>query len=359
MRIVHVVDSMEVGGAEVLVADLCRLQQEQGHDVSISCLFRRGLLGEALERDGFAVRVHGPGGLLRTLPRLWRFFRHARPDVVQCHNATPAIYAAAAARLTGAHCVLDTRHGLVAPPYRKSLEWKFAVAARFCHAIVGVCQATQRNLEGAPGAVRGKITTVYNGAREPLPAEPGQAAVPPVSGFTLVHVARLAAAKDQATLVRAIALARKDVPKLQAWIVGGGPLLESLTKLAQALDLGGCLHFLGEQKRVRPFLEQAQLFVLSSISEALPVSLLEAMALGLPAVVSDVGAMPEVVRAAGCGLVVPSSDPQSLADAIVQLATHPAALHGYGKAARQAYLARFTLLHMADRYMEIYRNGLR
>lgn len=359
MRIVHVVDCMDVGGAEVLVADLCRLQRQQGHDVSISCLFRRGPLGEALEREGCAVPVHGPGGLPRTMPRLWRYFRQARPDVVHCHNATPAIYAAVVARLTGAGCVLDTRHGLVAPPYRKSLEWKFAFAARFCHAIVAVCQATQHNLENAPGAARGKLTTVYNGAREPLRAEPGQAEAPAVSGFTLVHVARLAAAKDQATLVQAVALARKCVPNLQAWIIGGGPLLEPLTTLAQTLDLGGCLHFLGEQQRVRPFLEQAQLFVLSSISEALPVSLLEAMALGLPVVVTDVGAMPEVVEAARCGRVAPHSNPEALAEAVIKLALDPAALRECGEAARRAYLERFTLQHMADSYMDIYRKCMR
>lgn len=359
MKIVHVVDSMSVGGAEVLVADLCRVQREQGHDVSVSCLFTRGLLGEALEQEGFTVRVHGPGGLLHTMPLLWRFFREARPDVVHCHNATPAIYAAAAARLTGAHCVLDTRHGLVPPPYRKVLEWKFAFAARFCHAIVAVCRATQRNLEGAPGAIPAKLTTVYNGAREPLPADPDQTPPPAVSGFTLVHVARLTAAKDQATLVRAIALARKSVPGLQAWIVGGGQLLEPLTQLAESLDLSGCLHFLGEQKRVRPFLERAQVFVLSSISEGLPISLLEAMALGCPVVVTRVGAMPEVVEEARCGLVAPHSNPAALAEAIVTLARDPALLRTCGEASRRTYQESFTLQQMADRYMEIYQSPFR
>ena len=59
MRIAHVIDSMDVGGAEVIVASLCRIHREQGHEVEVHCLFRKGALGDELESEGFAVLVHG------------------------------------------------------------------------------------------------------------------------------------------------------------------------------------------------------------------------------------------------------------------------------------------------------------
>jgi glycosyltransferase involved in cell wall biosynthesis len=355
MNIAHVVDTMDVGGAEVLIAELSRFQRRQGHGISVHCLFARGALGEALEREEIPVAVHGPGSLASLAPRLWRAFRRIRPDVVHCHNATPAIYAALPARLAGARRVLVTRHGLVPPPYWLALERKMAVAARFCDAVVGVCDATTENLKRAPGARRDRILTVYNGAPEP-PAAPAPAGLR--GDFPLVHIARLAPAKDQATLLQAVALSLPHAAGLRLWLVGDGPMRPVLEQQARALGIAAHSDFYGEQKHVRPFLDNARLFVLSSTSEGLPVSLIEALAAGLPSVVTRVGAMPEVVETAGCGVAVAPSDPQALANAIVALVNAPGRCREMGAAARRHYLERFTLDHMAAAYQEIY-SGLR
>ena len=118
MVIAHVIDSMEVGGAEAVVAALCRLQAAAGHTVSVHCLHQKGAVAEQLEHEGTAVLVHGPAASGVILWRLYRAFRETRPGVVHCHNKSATVHAAAVARLAGARVLVSTRHGMAALPYR-------------------------------------------------------------------------------------------------------------------------------------------------------------------------------------------------------------------------------------------------
>src|SRR6476646_8308144 len=93
MRIAHVGDSMEMGGAEKLTDTLCRLQRDRGHIASVHCLYRLGQLGEELRAEGFEVILHHPCSFLQRMRGLYKSFRRSRPDVVHCHNATAAIIA--------------------------------------------------------------------------------------------------------------------------------------------------------------------------------------------------------------------------------------------------------------------------
>src|SRR5262245_54209981 len=125
MRIAHVIDSLEIGGAEAVVAALSRSQLGAGHAVEVHCLARRGHLADELEALGVRIRVHrSPRGRVLAW-RLFQAFRQSRPDVVHCHNKTATVHAAAIARLAGAGAVVSTRHGMAAPPYALRRELKF------------------------------------------------------------------------------------------------------------------------------------------------------------------------------------------------------------------------------------------
>ena len=125
MRIAHVIDSMEVGGAEAVVMALCRMQQAAGHSTEVHCVMKRGVLAERLEAEGVPVYLHGPSRQARTMWSFYRRFKASRPDVVHCHNKVPTVCAAPAARLAGARAVITTRHGMAALPYRIRKELKF------------------------------------------------------------------------------------------------------------------------------------------------------------------------------------------------------------------------------------------
>lgn len=351
VKIAHIIDTMAVGGAETLVALLCRLQKKAGHKPSVHCLYALGSLGEQLRQEDIPVVVHGPASSIALAVRLYREFRRRPSDVVHCHNATATIVGAPSSRLACGASIISTRHGLVEPPFHYRRELKYAVAVRSCDWVVGVCKATTRNMLRLPGVAHRKITTVYNAA---VPfANKSRRAKPP--GLTrAVHVARLTHLKDQATLLRAVALAKPRLPGLVLSIVGDGPLAANLRDLSNSLGLQGQVSFHGEQQNVEPILLESDLFVLSSLSEGLPVSLLEAMSAGLATIVTDVGGMPEVVRSCNCGMTVPPLDPAALADAVVTLGSAPDRLNSLGCAARRCYELHFTPERMAEQYERLY-----
>jgi glycosyltransferase involved in cell wall biosynthesis len=179
----------------------------------------------------------------------------------------------------------------------------------------------------------------------------------PRHGFTLVYVGRLAPPKDVVTLLHALAKVRSRGRDVFLWIVGDGKLREPAERLCSDLGLTDAVTFWGEQVCTGDFYVAADAFVLSSSTEGLPVSLLEAMAAGLPVVTSAVGAMPEVVNGGGGGFVVPAGSIEGFAAAIDRLAGDAALRSDMGKAGRAHYLAHFTLGGMADRYLELYRKS--
>jgi glycosyltransferase involved in cell wall biosynthesis len=354
MKIVHVVDSMEVGGAETLVSQMCRLQREQGHDPSIYAVAALGALGERLRADGFEVKPNVGLHLSDSTRAFYHLFKESKPDTVHIHNPTPTIYAAPAARLTGVPSIISTRHSLVAPPHNLVTELKYAVAARFCDRIVGICDATTNNVKSLHTIPAKKIVTVYNGAA-PLHRTMSEN-TPAKSGFTLVFVGRLQPVKNHPLLLNAFQAALASMPELRLWIVGDGIERAKLEGLTNELDIAKEVTFWGQQLDVAPFFSAAGAFIMSSMSEGLPVSLLQAFSLGLPAIVTDVGGMAEVLRLAGAGYVVPPADPLEMAAAILRMARSDLERAQFSRNAEAAFRLRFSLQTMVDAYMDLYRN---
>jgi glycosyltransferase involved in cell wall biosynthesis len=354
MKIAHVVDSMEVGGAEMLVMQVCRLQREQGHDTRVYAVAALGPLGEQMQSEGFVVQANVGRHLTDSARNFYQIFKQLGPGFVHLHNPTPTVYAAASARLAGVPSIVSTRHSLVAPPRALVAELKYACAARFCDWVAGICDATVSNLKNAHIAPARKIVRIYNGAL-PIPRVEREA-WPPKNGFTLVYVGRLAPVKNHTLLLDAFRLALASVPELRLWMVGDGSERRSLEQRAKELEISAQVIFWGQQMDVAPFFSAADGFIMSSRSEGLPISLLQAFSLGLPAIVTDVGGMAEVVKLAKAGLTVPPSDAAAMAGAIVRLAQSPAQREEFSGRARDAFHAQFTLQTMVDAYMELARN---
>ena len=351
MKIVHAVYSLEMGGAEVLVTQLCRIQRAAGHRVSVLCYSRLGVLGEALAAEGFAIYVPGEAHPLKTMARYLRFFLREEPDVVHCHNVAPTIQAAPAARAAGVRRVLTTRHRLELHPYDAAQEAKYNLIGWLCDWITGICEVTCVNIRAGRFARKDKIVLVYNGTSAVEPVTPADK-----RGFTLLFVGRLVREKDLPTLLRAVALLGDRVPALELWIVGGGAERASLEALAEQLGISARVRFWGQQTSTAPFFCAADAFVMSSISEGLPMSLLQSMSLGTPAILTEVDGMGEILRLTGGGLLTPVGDPAAFALAILRLANDPALQQELSRRALESYHSRFTLEKMNADYMRLYRS---
>jgi glycosyltransferase involved in cell wall biosynthesis len=353
MKIAHVVDSMEVGGAETLVMQMCRLQREQGHDPCVYAIAALGPLGEQLRKEGFNVQANLGGHMPDSARNLFHLFKETRPDVAHLHNPTPTYYAAPAARVAGVPSIVSTRHNLAAPPRRLAAEIKYGVALACCDWVVGICDATVANLRKMHIAPTRKIVRVYNGAVAMRRVE--QQACPPRSGFTLVFVGRLAPVKNHTLLLSAFQIALASIPGLRLWMVGDGSERPELEQMAGSLGISSQVTFWGEQLDVAPYFSAADAFIMSSRSEGLPVSLLQAFSLGLPTIVTDVGGMAEAVRLAKAGYVVPANNPAAMAEAILRMARSEVERKQFSTGAEGAFLSHFTLESMVEAYADLYR----
>jgi glycosyltransferase involved in cell wall biosynthesis len=139
-------------------------------------------------------------------------------------------------------------------------------------------------------------------------------------------------------------------------MVGDGSERTRLESLVVELGIASQVKFWGQQLDVTPFFSAADAFIMSSLSEGLPVSLLQAFSLGIPAIVTDVGGMAEVVRLARAGIIVPSANADGMAAAMLRMATQDAERREFSRNATASFHGRFSLKTMADAYMNLYRD---
>jgi glycosyltransferase involved in cell wall biosynthesis len=167
----------------------------------------------------------------------------------------------------------------------------------------------------------------------------------------VVSVGRLAAPKDFSTLVAAVGELPRGMVTLR--IVGDGPARTSLEDLVARLGLADCVRFDGTVSDIAPILAESDIFVLSSRSEGMPMSVLEAMATGLPVVATDVGGLRELVDDEN-GRIVPPGDRVAMAAMIAELAADGSLRRRLGAAGRQRAVTRFSLPAWRDRHRELY-----
>lgn len=311
MKVLMVVNQLRAGGAEVLACDLSQGLAGLGVECSIAALH-----ASSSDGDNFGVPTYVLGGRVaaHTVPaacyRLWQLCRRVRPDVVHSHGEAPDL----ACRLV---CVLLRLPHVVSihterpwhwrPRLGRFLELWSAVLTNRYIAVSQVVADVVRKSFGVPGE---RVSLISNWPCE-LPERPSADDLPPRGKPTLIHVARLHVQKGQDLLLEAFAEVRKTWPGAVLWLVGTGPEEPRLRQLA-----GAGVVFLGHRHDVHRLLRQADLFVLSSHWEGLPLSMLEALAEGVPVVATRVGGVAEVVESGVTGLLVEAGDVPALVEAI-------------------------------------------
>ncbi len=355
---------LRVGGAEVLAARLARVLGG-AYRIVFACLDELGTLGEQLRDEGFTVEVLGrrPGVDWRCARDLRAFLRRERAELVHAHQYTPFFYASAA-RLPGRRSpVLMTEHGRTFPDYprpRRMLANRLLLARR--DRVVGVGRAVRDALIANEGMPAGRVEVIPNGidlspyadaprhreeARRELGLRPDELAI--------LQVARLDPLKDHATAVRTMAHVAARRPGARLFLVGEGAEEGAIRDLVRRHDLGGRVQFLGLRADVARLLAAADVGLLTSLSEGIPLALIEAMAAGLPVVSTDVGGVPEVVEDGRTGLLAPPAGHAALGESILRLADDPALRRSMGAAGRERAAAVFSDRRMHDAYLRLYR----
>lgn len=349
LRIAHIVSSLNVGGMEQFVARLAEHQHRDGHTVCIFTL-HDGPLRETASAGGVAVQLIGGNyRFTRSVHTLLRF-RNFQPDIIHAHNTT-SLHFAALGRLSSRAKLIITYHGRGKGIPRRLSAWErylTTAAVTVSHAVV----------DQAEKDFAGKVSVIRNGIAPSEPKRPRnevRAALGLGENVAAICVARMDALKGHKTLLDALAILKKQEQRLTVLLVGDGAERAALEQQASALGLDtSCLRFLGFRQDITDLLAASDLFVLPSLSEGLPLSVLEAMSQGIPIVASCVGGIPEVVIEGENGLLVPPNDSEALAEAMTTLLTDPKRRTMMGQAGQTRVRSEFSFTGMAERYASLY-----
>lgn len=349
LRVVHLTGCLDMGGQEKLLVEFAKHVDRDRFEIHFVSLETRGLLADEIEAHGWPVSpLHVAPGLRLGLPwHLAKLLRRWQADIVHTHNDRPLIYGAAAARLARVPGVVHTKHGRGAVNSPRQ-NWIAAWSARLTDQFVCVSDDCAR-LAIEQGVPAPRITTIHNGidtrrfAFKPLSLD-GPATI----------VARFSPEKDLTTLLQAVSLIAREVPEFQLAIAGDGPESSQLRELVENLQITQHVRFLGLVRDIPALLQQARMFVMSSISEGVPLTLLEAMASGLPCVATQVGGIPEALEDGVTGILVSPRDPQALAAALLRLQRDEELARRMGAAGRRRVEEHFDVRQMVARYEQIY-----
>lgn len=368
--IAHALHRLDRAGAEVLAADLARGLRDR-FDFVFLCLDGLGPLAAELSSQGFVVEAldRQPGRDRGLTKRLRDRLAHHRVDLVHAHQYTPFFYSAFARGLLlrqyPAVKILFTEHGRHVPD-TTSLKRRLAnktLLLKKTDRVTAVSQFVKHALirnEGIPGK---RISVVHNGIDPgPDPSDEGRAAARKRLNISpdrpvVMQVARFHPVKDHGSALRAWSIVHQQMPDALLVFVGDGPDRDTLEDLARTLGLEDAVRFIGAVDNARQLIPAADLCMLTSLSEGLSVTLLEAMAAAKPIVATEVGGNPEVVANGKTGLLVPSGDIQAIAQAVLQLLPNaPYTARTLGQAGRIRLLDAFTADRMHRRYAHYYES---
>lgn len=359
-KILLLITLAETGGAQTYVAGLLPALVGR-YDVAVAA-HGDGPLRDATLASGARFiplrhvrrNLHPAHDLLGLL-ELAALMRRERPDIVHANSSKAGLLGRTAAALVRVPIRIFTVHGWAFKAYSGvvSALYRWADGLMAPLTTVTICVSEREREAGVAARTCSAersvvIPTAVDAGAVPLARHDGE---PP----HILAVGRLAAPKDPVTLVRA--LAEVDAP-FTATIVGDGPDRPAVEAEIRAAGLARAIELAGERRDVPQLLAGADVFVLSTRSEGAPLSILEAMAAGLPVVAAAVGGVPELVEHGDTGLLVPPADPAALAAALERLLGDAGLRRAMGAAGRARVRARFDIVTLRDAHLALYAREL-
>jgi len=358
LKVMFCITSMPVGGAETLLVNLIDRIDRSRLVPELCCLKELGPLGEQI-----AGRIPAFSGLLshkldlRVWPRLTRLFRRRRiAAVVTVGAGDKMFWGRLAARQAGVPVVISALHSTGWPDSVGRLN---RLLTPWTDAFVAVAQGHAAHLRDTLQFPADRVHVIPNGvdaqrfaprrdmrAVRAVRAELGVDTAAPLVGI----VAALRPEKNHALLIRAIGHLLRRIPRTRLVVVGDGPERQSLEKLTAELGIGHAVRFLGNRYDAERLLPSFDAFALSSYMEASPVSILEAMACGLPVVATRVGSVSESVIDGETGFLVESGATAAMAECLARILGDRDLARSLGRAGRQRVVRHGSLDAMVDGY---------
>lgn len=366
--VAHVMYRFDVGGLENGIVNLINHMPRDAYRHVVIALTEVTDFRHRIQRDDVEFIALGkpPGHAVWIYPQLYTLFRELRPAIVHSRNLA-ALEVVVPAWAAGIRVRIHSEHGREGADLSDT-NCKYRLIRKIYRPFVTYYLALSRDLENYLkrfiGISGDRMIQIYNGvdAQKFAPAN-GRTAVSgsPFNApelWVIGTVGRFHAVKDQATLVRAFALARSSSPALgdqmRLMLIGDGPLRDEIHALVNELGVAGSTWMPGARQDIPALLHAMDCFVLPSISEGISNTILEAMATGLPVVATDVGGNGELIDAGVTGKLVPTGDVEAMARSILEYAGNREQAKRAGQAGRAAVEDRFSLVAMVRQYQGMY-----
>ncbi|MEK6250168.1 MAG: glycosyltransferase [Planctomycetales bacterium] len=365
IHIMHLIHSLEAGGMENGVVNLCNRLDTTRFSASICVLSAGGQLESRIDRDRVElVEVKRHFGNDPSVPfRLAALFHRRRVEIIHTHNWVTLVEGSGSASLARVPTWIHSEHGYPMEARKRNVQvqrwlWKRAsqltsVSSELADSMTRLTDVDRSAIEVIPNGVdTQRFRPQQNpGERRKLPGLPD-------GGLVVGMVARLTEVKNHEGAIRAIARLCNEGLDLQLVLVGDGELREHLEKLSIDVGMQGNIHFLGSREVVEDIYHAFDIFLLNSHQEGMSNTILEAMASGATVVATAVGASDEMVIDSETGILIPPGDVTGLCEAIRQL-TIPELRHRFAFNARQRAETTFGMDQMVRQYSELYHRQVR
>lgn len=357
MKVIQVIPNLRMGGAEIMCETLSLELAKNGVNVKIVSLYNEVTpISQRLSQAGIEiVFLDKKRGMdLSIIRKLKKIFREEAPDVVHSHlNAQK--YAMLAAIRTGISDRVHTVHSVA----DKELSKFDKILAKFFYKRCGVIpvalsELVQQTVLDVYGISAHSVPIVLNGIdlSNCIPKcdyDMGDT-------FKILHIGRFSEEKNHKGLIDAFAIFHEKVPNSELTLIGNGGLFDEIRKYAFERNVGDAVSFLGLQTNVYPYLHAADIFVLSSKYEGIPMTLIEAMGSAVPIVATNVGGIPNMLSNNESAILT-NVDAHEIADALSRLSRDLNLRKKIGQKAL-AHSREFSSREMAHQYIKIYQGDI-
>jgi glycosyltransferase involved in cell wall biosynthesis len=354
MKVMQIMPRFVLAGAEIMGEHLAIALADNSLDVSVISLYDyQSPITKRLEENGVPVFYLEKklGFDIKIINRLYKLFKEQKPDVIHTHLyimpyvIPAAILARVPVRVHTIHNIAEKEVGTI---NRKFSRFFY----KFCRVRpVSISPLVQESVMEEYGLQPAKVNMIYNGIdlNKCIPKKNYKTK----EKIILLHIGRFSEQKNHMELIESFKIVHDSAPNAVLRLIGSGELEPGVRERVKELNLEECVEFLGLKSNVHKFLAEADIFVLPSLWEGMPMTLIEAMATGLPIVAAEVGGIPDMIKDNTTGLLV-SPHRESISEALLRFIGDYRLRENMGNAAKIAS-KQFSSQEMAKQYIGVYK----
>jgi glycosyltransferase involved in cell wall biosynthesis len=366
-RVLHVIDSLDLGGAQTLLLDICKHADGERYAVEVACMHGRGVFADEFEKAGIKVHSLSPSKWPpRYIPNFIGLLGSLAPDIIHFHLFGSNLIAKPLAPLIGKSALISHDHCNDAGRGNPFLLFADALANRVASRVIAVAESVRSFLIRHEGMDPGRVVTLPNGvdARIFAPANEGERAGSkaafgiPDGAVVIGGVGRLVPQKNFSLFLDVAARMTSRYPQVHFVVAGTGQQEEELKAKAFTLGLGDHVRFLGHVTDRVSLYHALDVLLMTSDFEGTPMTLLEAMSCGLSVVASSVDGIAEVCKNERDALLVPAREAQGFVSALGRVLGEEGLARKLGGNARSTILEGYEIRGLVRRIEALYQTVL-